>query len=324
MYHSVAGPKTARWIEPRGRIDPARFRRQMRFLAAARRVISLSELVDVLKAGRTPPRGTVVITFDDGYLDNLEVAAPILAERGLPATIFLPTGYISRCESQWVDRMHAMLIARSKDRLSIDGSVSGEFDLRTRHGQFVARRLLHAELLEASFSERETLLHSVSEQLLPLRSPPRLTMNWDEVRRLRQEYPKFEIGVHTRDHSDLRGLSADDIETEIHGCIADVRRELGLIPAHFSFPYSRWSAQAREIVVNAGLQSAVADDEDVLITARSDPYFLPRVECPSSMTVLRYRTSGAYPPLGRRRLLRTPTEPNGSPRESPRVAEAVE
>src|ERR1043165_3814359 len=57
------------------------------------RVVPLGELYRILQTGETPPRGTVAITFDDCYLDNLP-AARVLAEYHLPATFFLPSQYV--------------------------------------------------------------------------------------------------------------------------------------------------------------------------------------------------------------------------------------
>ena len=99
MYHSVPSPDVAPWIDPRNAMTPDVFRSQMQFLAARRRVVSMTRLGELLAAGETPGRGTVVLTFDDGYRDNLEVVAPVLAELGLPATLYLPTAYISRGDS---------------------------------------------------------------------------------------------------------------------------------------------------------------------------------------------------------------------------------
>lgn len=65
-------------------------------------VIDLGELLDRLESGASVG-GAAVITFDDGYLDNATVAAPILQARGLPATFFLATGFIGTKHQAWWD-----------------------------------------------------------------------------------------------------------------------------------------------------------------------------------------------------------------------------
>ncbi len=261
MYHSVARDEEAGFIEPANRIAPRHFERQMAFLRARRRVVALSALVEDLVRGRTPPAGTVCITFDDGYRDNLTVAAPILEKYRLPATLFLATGYIERAENQWSDTLHA-----------------------------VADRSLHARLLEASHDERMRLL----DQFPAARKAPRLMLDWDEVRRLLRRYPRFEIGGHTRDHLDLT-RHPGEARAQIEGCVEDLRRDLGVEARHFSYPYGRWCAETRRAVIAAGWRSAVATGAARRIGAASDRYAMPRVEAPRSMTQLAFKTSGAYP-----------------------------
>lgn len=252
MYHSVAQDDEARFIEPGNRIAPRLFERQMAFLAAERRVVALSELVETLARGKSASADTVCITFDDGYRDNLTVAAPILDRYRLPATLFLATGFVERAENQWSDTLHAV----------IDGS-------------------LHARLLEASHAERMRVL----EEFPAAQKAPRLMLDWDEARRLVRRYPRFEIGGHTRDHIDLT-RHPGEARAQIEGCHADLRRELGVEARHFSYPYGRSCPQSRRAVVRAGWRSAVVTDAAPV----ADRYAMPRVQAPRSMLQLRFKT----------------------------------
>ncbi|HWD63582.1 MAG TPA: glycosyltransferase [Solirubrobacteraceae bacterium] len=66
--------------------------RQMHLLRLLRyKVISFENLVDARRASRLPPRRSLVITIDDGYRDNLQVAYPIFRRFGFPVTIFVVT-----------------------------------------------------------------------------------------------------------------------------------------------------------------------------------------------------------------------------------------
>jgi peptidoglycan/xylan/chitin deacetylase (PgdA/CDA1 family) len=233
-------------------------------------------VVDEIASGGTPPAGTVCITFDDGYLDNLTVAAPILEKHRLPATLFLATGYVERAEAQWADALHC-LFKYSTRPVSAD------------------RALLQRRLLEADRDERTRLLGELERQLVPAVKAPRLTMNWDDARKLRSRYPGFDIGGHTRNHIDLRARRGEAARAEIAGCGEDLRRELGLEPGHFAFPYERWCAETRDLVIASGWKSALGMGTAFRITPASDRFALPRVESTGSMTALRFKTSGAYP-----------------------------
>lgn len=86
----------------------AEFRRFCDFFSRFFDVISLSELLDRLESG-SEVAGCLVITFDDGYADNEEVAAAELRERGFPATFFVATGWIGSEEVPWWDEEHGVV-----------------------------------------------------------------------------------------------------------------------------------------------------------------------------------------------------------------------
>ncbi|WP_333355753.1 polysaccharide deacetylase family protein [Microcoleus sp. B3-A4] len=294
MYHSIASSKLANWIEPEGHIEPSVFESQMRFLANHRNVISLNQLLEQLKKGQTPCAGTVVLTFDDGYLDNMTVAASILAHYKLPATWYLPTGMIYRGENPWIDRIYTAFKTKSQTKLSIEGI--GSWDLVNFKQQLIAYDNLKKKLIVSSFTEREDIIANVIEQLQPTETPSRLILSWDEIRKVMQKFPNIEMGIHSTNHVDFTSHSQEIIYREIQQCIADFRHELGRNPRHFAFPYNRHNAIARELVQELGLTSAVAhgSGREVLIQEGADLLALPRIEPPHSATLFRLYTSGAF------------------------------
>ena len=89
MYHKVS-----RRFRPGLSVRTASFRRQQQFLAEHFNVISLDEVEAYLDAHKPLPANAVLLTFDDGYRNNLSEAYPILKEFGHSAVIFIPTDYI--------------------------------------------------------------------------------------------------------------------------------------------------------------------------------------------------------------------------------------
>jgi len=91
IYHRVGGESGSEVDAP---LDL--FRRQMEELAAGGRVATLDDAVTALRAPVPPARDPVVITFDDGTADFCDTAVPVLAELGLPATLYVATDFVER------------------------------------------------------------------------------------------------------------------------------------------------------------------------------------------------------------------------------------
>ncbi len=107
------------------KISPSLFAQQMEWLRSNARVVPLGELLRPLVEHRPFPERTAVLTFDDGYVDFYASAAPVLLRLGLPATVFLPTGYCGRTngwpgQPSWV-REEALMSWEQISELSRSG-----------------------------------------------------------------------------------------------------------------------------------------------------------------------------------------------------------
>lgn len=295
MYHSVARENVAPFVDPPNHLPAQVFEQQMLFLKRHRNVVSLSDLVACLEAGEEPEAGTVCITFDDGYLDNLTVAAPILAGCYLPATLFLATGYIDTAEPQWADRLYVAFSRRQAHRLVLP-DLGIDADMRSSKSRAKSRLRLHAHLLEALPDVRRGTLAEVEKQLAPdCGAVPRLGMNWDDVRRMRDDYPLMDIGGHSRGHTDLRRHEGEVATLEVDACADDLRRELDFDAKLFAYPYGRWSAAVQSMISSSGWRTALGASEALRVGLASDIFNLARIEAPVSMSTFSFKTSGAYP-----------------------------
>jgi peptidoglycan/xylan/chitin deacetylase (PgdA/CDA1 family) len=106
MVHGVMeNDGRQKWEPLRPQLSPRDLDRYLGHLAQCYTFVSLDEAIEGL-AGRAPMRpNSLVLTFDDGYRNNLSHALPILRKYGAPATIFVATGHVDRHEPFWFDRL---------------------------------------------------------------------------------------------------------------------------------------------------------------------------------------------------------------------------
>jgi peptidoglycan/xylan/chitin deacetylase (PgdA/CDA1 family) len=173
------------------------FRAQMRDLSSHRGFAPL----DVLYDG--DPRGRVLITFDDGYIDNATFALPILRSFQAPACIFLATGFIGTGEALWWDRVGRMLqdAYRRRDVQNVPENLR----------PYLSYRVLAAPKdeeidLQQAVSDTLTRLNSVMAPELLSTLPRSIDetsemLAWSEVTTLEREGLSF--GSHTREHIDF-------------------------------------------------------------------------------------------------------------------------
>ena len=97
--------------------DAERFEQEMTWLKAETNIISESEMVDMLKNKIKPDGVCSMVTFDDGYIDNYEIAYPIIKKHSIPAIFFIPTKLINDRMLGWWDIASYLVKKSSKSKI---------------------------------------------------------------------------------------------------------------------------------------------------------------------------------------------------------------
>jgi peptidoglycan/xylan/chitin deacetylase (PgdA/CDA1 family) len=274
-YHRVLDAPDPMLSEP----DIGAFRDQLTFLARHMRILPLRDALGLLASGSLPRRA-VSITFDDGYANNYSCALPVLRSMGVPATVFVATGYLDG-GCMWNDAViEAFRRCRkpSLDLTSLDGGVSlGRYDL----GSLEQRRAGKAAVVEAlkylSFPARTALVRQIAK-LAEIELPGNLMLTSDEVRGLRRE--GVEIGGHTVNHPILSRVPPATAWREISEGAAQLEAITGERPALFAYPNGRsgrdFGPEHAAMVRDAGFTHALTTDAGIARPG-SDPFALPRI-----------------------------------------------
>jgi peptidoglycan/xylan/chitin deacetylase (PgdA/CDA1 family) len=297
MYHSVSSSQDRNWIDPANDCPEAIFDKQMCYLKKHCHVISMDELCKRIEKKEPIKPRTVAITFDDGYLNNLTVAARILKKYELPATLYLATRYVDQQEPQWIDELYSMFKTSDVTNLVLPDLGFENADIRSNETRQTVHSQIAKLLLSLSYETRRRHLDNIKSQLKPSINTPRLTLCWDEVRQLQEKYPNITLGVHTKDHVDLTVCNPVEAENQITSSLKSFEQETGRPARHFSYPYGRSNTDVEAVVRSVEFKSAVVTEPAKQIANDSNRYSLSRLETPVDRLMFGFKLSGAYPGL---------------------------
>jgi hypothetical protein len=119
-YHRIAEPGIDSFYDPVISATPDAFRAEVEWLRCRYRILSLPALLARLESGERWHEPAALLTFDDGYRDNFEVAVPILHDCEVPATFFLPTAFLEAPRLPWWDHV-AYVIKQTRARRLVFG-----------------------------------------------------------------------------------------------------------------------------------------------------------------------------------------------------------
>jgi len=278
-YHSVGNSAdVSRYIDPALSITPERFREHVRLLVQRFRIILPNNIPSWLgQWDRNQP--AAVITFDDGYRDNYEVALPILEEEGAVAAFYVTTGPLSSSQGLWTSELWRLV-----PRLP-----SGPIRLPHPAPNFVGnggakreklRRQLTRWLASLHVSEREKVLDRLAECAGVARGEGlgNSFLTPHHLREMRKV--GMTIGAHTLSHPHLDRLSPSFHAEEVQGSSSDLEAILGGPVRHFAYPNPggrlRVLTATHEAVNQAGFTTAVTSTP-APITTSVDPLCLPRI-----------------------------------------------
>lgn len=238
-------------------------------------VVDIDEALRRLRDGH--PRRFLVLTFDDGYRDNLHHLLPVMEDFGLPFTVFVSSGMIERSVDYWWGGL--LELFRTRDEVEI-----APMQRRFRHSRPRQRqRGLRAvtRWVEADVAGRAAELARTFRRygISPEARLERDALSREDLRTLAR-HRLVTIGGHGASHRPLASLSPREAEAEI---TAD-RRFLQTLTdrevAHFAYPHGCAAScgwREARLVETAGYRSAFTTRRGNLFPAHAArPFMLPR------------------------------------------------
>jgi len=301
LYHRVAELQSDPQMLS---VTPQHFSEHLAFLGKHTQIMRLGDVVQALQDGNLPQHGAV-ITFDDGYADNLYNAKPLLEIYDTPATVYVTTGVMGHKREFWWDELDRILLSPGMLprtlRLEVNGSLC-QWDLgdATYYSEKDHHRDSGWNVLEKyDPTPRQSLYHSLSKLLRPLAERERRKilddlLSWADAdspgRRAHQilspgevlslvEGGLVEIGAHTVNHPLLVSLPVPTQRAEIASSKQELEEVLGKPVTSFSYPFGGPNDYTREsvmLVKEAGFRWACSNFQGP-VSLGADVFQLPRL-----------------------------------------------
>lgn len=259
-YHRIADPNGVGFdtFEPNVSATPAAFAAQMDFIRQRFNVISGRDLVAWLKGEQPLPTHPALITFDDGYRDNLDHAWPVLQQRNMPAVIFLATDYIGRATPFYWDLVAYCFAHTTKKEAVLP--LIGLQQWRDRESRTAVLKNWLSSLKKLPDQEKWSAINQLPQLLdvsISADTFAGLHLTWDQVRTMAAA--GIEMGAHTRSHPILTRISLEQARLEVEGSKKRVEAEINQPVTLFAYPNglpTDFSAELQAILALVGFKAA--------------------------------------------------------------------
>ncbi|MGH9359219.1 MAG: polysaccharide deacetylase family protein [Terriglobia bacterium] len=296
-YHSVqdhpqAGADT---IGVKNIHSTAVFTRQMELLARAFYPVTLEDVLLFADGQKRLPPRSVAVTFDDGYLDNYEIVAPVLDRFGIRGTFYVIVDSLDGGNLPWFIRLRRAFWT-TQLKIWREPANGIAFSLEKENGRRTAFLAACGNCARLVGSAQEEFVRSIEtglESLPP--APDGIMMQWDHVRRLHAA--GHTVGSHTLCHPNMAFISEGDARREFTESKRRLEEELGAEVRHFSYPHPaldpnctpQTAAISREIGFTSGVTTVNGP-----VREGQNAWLLPRLYTLSHLDDFRWHLERAF------------------------------
>jgi|MDSW01.1.fsa_nt_gb peptidoglycan/xylan/chitin deacetylase (PgdA/CDA1 family) len=243
--------------------------------------VSMNDVVEFCEGELLPPK-SFAITFDDGFLNNFEVAAPILERYEIPATFYVTSDFVDRNRMSWADR-----IDQAFDSV-LEISIYVPWRNKRTHAKTKDEKIsLLEEIREVvkgdSNYDGDELASLIQTQLgfdeiWNGNGVFDKKMTWNQLRILDNK-SLFNVGGHSHTHPVLSHLDENQLRYEISTCINMIGQELDRSIEHFSYPEGMSSSYSSGVINELKKFNIICSPsaEDGVNSVSSDPFKLKRI-----------------------------------------------
>jgi len=225
------------------------------------------------------PRCRVLITFDDGYLDNYQIAYPILRSHGIQGVFFLATSMVGTCHVPWWDHIAYLVKTARRRRFSLRYPVGLVVDIE-ENGLTKSLREILRTYKRPDNADPARFIRELAEEARG-EDPPgtqRRFLNWDEAREMARS--GMALGSHTHSHNVLSQLEPDQQCEELSKSRAILKEEIGIEADVLAYPVGAkgsFTHQTQLAARGAGYRAAFSFYGGTNMKHKTSPYDVARI-----------------------------------------------
>jgi peptidoglycan/xylan/chitin deacetylase (PgdA/CDA1 family) len=256
-YHRIGDPHSTPYDSDVFSATAEALDSQIGFLKKHVQLVGLEEALEIAQGGKQLTSALGLITFDDGYRDNYDLAFPILRSHDVTGVFFLVTSYVGTAFVPWWDEIAYMVKHAAKDRIRLEYPEELAFTNVRANAEAIARQL--TALYKRPGVDGEKLLARIAEELEISRtgeSRDRLFLNWNEANEMVRA--GMNISSHTHTHRILSKLTGEQQYLEAAESKRILEERLGIHVAAMAYPVglrSSFSAETPPALKRAGYRA---------------------------------------------------------------------
>lgn len=297
MYHYTRDLVHSRYPEIKG-LDVELFKKQIDFMKANFSIVTMEQVIAASKGQINLPEHALLLTFDDGYIDNYTYALPILEQAGIQGSFFIPGKTFSTRQLLDVNKIHYILASADINKLLVDVfermnyyrgleydfalnedlfaeyAVANRFD--SKETIFVKRMLqtvLPEKLRNQISSDLFEKYVGVSEETLAYE----LYMTEEQIRTLKRH--GMYIGIHGYDHYWLGNLEAKKMQADIDQALSVMSPFIDNNEWVMNYPYGSYNEKVIEYIKQRGAAIGLTTEVGVAELDVNSAYKLSRLDC---------------------------------------------
>lgn len=298
MYHYTRDLKNSRYPEIKG-LDYTLFKKQIEFFKENFNVVTMEQVIEAANSssGKLPDRA-LLLTFDDGYIDNYTAAFPVLKEHHMQGSFFIPGKTITENVLLDVNKIHFILASADihellkdllermnyyrgnefsypgNDELFEKYAVANRFDCKET---IFVKRILQTVLPEKL---RNIIASEIFQKYVGFAEDKfarELYMNHDQIRLMKNE--GMFIGFHGYDHYWLANLTEEELHNDIQKGLDAIEEFIDRKCWVLNYPYGNYSEKVYSYAESCGCKLGLTTEVRVAELGKDSRFLLPRLDC---------------------------------------------